>query len=60
MEQGLRFAAIDIGSNAMRLLFSRVIVKENEPPYFIKESLLQISLLTLNTICEKYERVYFL
>ena len=44
MEQGLRFAAIDIGSNAMRLLFSRVIVKENEDPYFIKESLIRMPL----------------
>ena len=34
MEPGLRFAAIDIGSNAMRLLFTRVIVKEIETPYF--------------------------
>ena len=38
MEQGLRFAAIDIGSNAMRLLFSRVIVKENEPPFYKRVS----------------------
>ena len=30
MESGLRFAAIDIGSNAMRLLFTRVIEKKNE------------------------------
>ena len=44
MESGLRFAAIDIGSNAMRLLFSRVIVKENELPYFIKESLIRMPL----------------
>ena len=44
MEQGLRFAAIDIGSNAMRLLFSRVIVKGNELPYFIKKSLIRMPL----------------
>ena len=44
MEHGLRFAAIDIGSNAMRLLFTRVIVKEIETPYFIKESLIRMPL----------------
>ena len=44
MCSGLRFAAIDIGSNAMRLLFTRVIVKENELPYFIKESLIRMPL----------------
>ncbi len=59
MEHGLRFAAIDIGSNAMRLLFSRVIVKENEPPYFIKESLIRMPLrlghdaFTMGNISEK-------
>ena len=41
MKEGLKFAAIDIGSNAIRLLFIRVIVKEIETPYFIKESLLR-------------------
>ena len=59
MEHGLRFAAIDIGSNAMRLLFSRVIVKENELPYFIKESLIRMPLrlghdaFTMGNISEK-------
>ena len=44
MESGLRFAAIDIGSNAMRLLFTRVIEKKNEKPFFIKESLIRMPL----------------
>ena len=42
MESGLRFAAIDIGSNAIRLLFSRII--ENDNPYLIKESLIRMPL----------------
>ena len=44
MEQGLRFAAIDIGSNAIRLLFSRIIENDNENPYLIKESLIRMPL----------------
>ena len=44
MESGLRFAAIDIGSNAIRLLFSRIIESDNEIPYFIKESLIRMPL----------------
>ena len=44
METGLRFAAIDIGSNAMRLLFTRVIEKKNKKPFFIKESLIRMPL----------------
>ena len=44
MDSGLCFAAIDIGSNAMRLLFSRIIEKENENPFFIKESLIRMPL----------------
>ncbi len=42
MVSSFRFAAIDIGSNAMRLLFSRIIEKENENPFFIKESLIRM------------------
>lgn len=44
MNSGLRFAAIDIGSNAIRLLFSRVIEKKNDNPFFIKESLIRMPL----------------
>ena len=44
MESGLPFAAIDIGSNAIRLLFSRVIENDNESPYIIKESLIRMPL----------------
>ena len=44
MESGLRFAAIDVGSNAMRLLFTRVIEKKNDKPFFIKESLIRMPL----------------
>ena len=44
MGSGLRFAAIDVGSNAIRLLFIRVIVKKIETPYFIKESLIRMPL----------------
>tara|TARA_B100000131_G_scaffold317944_1_gene360863 strand:- start:107 stop:1009 length:903 start_codon:yes stop_codon:yes gene_type:complete len=42
LKDGLKFAAIDIGSNAMRLLFMRVIV--NSKPIFIKESLMRMPL----------------
>ena len=42
---GLRFAAIDIGSNAIRLLFTRVIEGNgNSEPFFIKESLIRMPL----------------
>ena len=44
MDSGLRFAAIDIGSNAIRLLFLRIIEKENANPFFIKESLIRMPL----------------
>ena len=41
MKKGLKFAAIDIGSNAVRLLFTRVI-ENNSKTYFIKESLIRM------------------
>tara|TARA_B110000116_G_scaffold270392_1_gene288314 strand:+ start:2420 stop:3325 length:906 start_codon:yes stop_codon:yes gene_type:complete len=44
MDSGLRFSAIDIGSNAMRLLFTRVIENANQNPFFIKESLIRMPL----------------
>ena len=44
MESGLRFAAIDIGSNAIRLLFSRIIENDNKSTYLIKESLIRMPL----------------
>tara|TARA_X000001036_G_scaffold161951_1_gene153589 strand:+ start:8295 stop:9191 length:897 start_codon:yes stop_codon:yes gene_type:complete len=44
MNYTLRFSAIDIGSNAIRLLFSRVIEKDNESPFFVKESLIRMPL----------------
>lgn len=59
MDSGLRFAAIDIGSNAIRLLFSRIIEKENTNPFFIKESLIRMPLrlgndaFTVGVISEK-------
>ncbi len=42
--ESLRFAAIDIGSNAIRLLFSRVIENDNVSTYLIKESLIRMPL----------------
>ncbi len=44
MNSSLRFAAIDIGSNAIRLLFSRIIENELKPPFLIKESLIRMPL----------------
>ena len=44
MEPGLRFAAIDIGSNAIRLLFSRIIENDNKNPHLVKESLIRMPL----------------
>ena len=44
MDSGFRFAAIDIGSNAMRLLFTRVIEGKKNKPFFIKESLIRMPL----------------
>ena len=45
IESGLRFAAIDIGSNAIRLLFTRVIEgNKHSDPFFIKESLIRMPL----------------
>ena len=40
----MKFAAIDVGSNAVRLLLSRVFENEHEPPYFRRESLIRIPL----------------
>ena len=44
MKSNLRFAAIDIGSNAIRLLFSRIIENELNPHFLIKESLIRMPL----------------
>ena len=44
MKSNLRFAAIDIGSNAIRLLFSRIIENELKPHFLIKESLIRMPL----------------
>ena len=44
MDTGLRFAAIDIGSNAIRLLFARIIEDGNDKPFLIKESLIRMPL----------------
>jgi len=44
MKSNLRFAAIDIGSNAIRLLFSRIIENELKPYFLIKESLIRMPL----------------
>ena len=43
MFSGLKFASIDIGSNAMRLLFCRVL-QNSESAKFIKESLIRMPL----------------
>ena len=43
METGFKFAAIDIGSNAMRLLFCRVL-QNFDSTKFIKESLIRMPL----------------
>ncbi|NAS30259.1 exopolyphosphatase [Flavobacteriaceae bacterium R38] len=37
-----KFAAIDIGSNAIRLLINNVIEEKNEPPQFRKSSLVRV------------------
>ncbi len=42
LEDSLKFASIDIGSNAMRLLFSRVV--QNSSVTFVKESLIRMPL----------------
>ena len=44
MNSNLRFAAIDIGSNAIRLLFARIIESKGEKPFLIKESLIRMPL----------------
>ena len=43
MEEGLRFAAIDVGSNAMRLFFCRVLENSHGPTFF-KESMIRMPL----------------
>ena len=43
MEEGYRFAAIDVGSNAMRLFFCRVL-ENGKGPTFIKESMIRMPL----------------
>ena len=43
MDEGLKFAAIDVGSNAVRLLFNRVLEKESDVKY-IKESFFRVPL----------------
>ncbi len=63
MQEGFRFAAIDVGSNAMRLFFCRVL-ENGEGPTFIKESMIRMPLrlghdaFTENKIsdetCEKF------
>ena len=43
MQEGFRFPAIDVGSNAMRLFFCRVL-ENGEGPTFIKESMIRMPL----------------
>ena len=43
MQEGFRFAAIDVGSNAMRLFFCRVL-ENGDGPTFIKESMIRMPL----------------
>jgi exopolyphosphatase/guanosine-5'-triphosphate,3'-diphosphate pyrophosphatase len=43
MEEGLCFAAIDVGSNAMRLFFCRVL-ENSHGPTFVKESMIRMPL----------------
>ena len=43
MQEGLRLAAIDVGSNAMRLFFCRVL-ENGDGPTFIKESMIRMPL----------------
>ena len=43
MQEGIRFAAIDVGSNAMRLFFCRVL-ENGHGPIFIKESMIRMPL----------------
>jgi len=43
MQEGTRFAAIDVGSNAMRLFFCRVL-ENGHGPVFIKESMIRMPL----------------
>ena len=43
MQEGFRFAAIDVGSNAMRLFFCRVL-ENGEGPTFIKEYMIRMPL----------------
>ena len=52
MQEGLRFAAIDVGSNAMRLFFCRVL-ENGDRPTFIKESMIK-------TIARKQDVVFHL
>lgn len=43
MESGHRFAAIDVGSNAIRMLFARVL-PNGDVPYVVKESMFRMPL----------------
>tara|TARA_B100000900_G_C20525048_1_gene693825 strand:+ start:389 stop:1297 length:909 start_codon:yes stop_codon:yes gene_type:complete len=44
MNTGFRFSAIDIGSNAIRLLLARIIENSSNKPFLIKESLIRMPL----------------